>query len=109
MTPAGASGRATSLATLDGDLWVAYEGGQVARVDEPSVTPVAVTVAPTLTAIAADASGVYATSGDGHQVLELDPSTLAVLQGIDVGGQAEGVAVAPDGSVWVTVSALEGR
>ena len=109
MTPTGASGRATSLATRDGDLWVAYEGGQVARVDGPSVMPGVASVAPTLTAIAADASGVYASSGEGHQVLALDPSSLAVLHSIDVGGQAAGVAVAPDGSVWVTVSALEGH
>ncbi|NJD20151.1 MAG: hypothetical protein FIA95_12820 [Gemmatimonadetes bacterium] len=69
----------------------------------------AVPVAPSLTGIAADPTGVYVTTGDGHQVLELDPSTLAVLQSIDVGGIAAGVAIAPDGSVWVTVSTLEGR
>ncbi len=106
MTPTGASGRATGLAALDGDLWVAYEGGQVARVGDPSVTPAAAAVAPTLSAIAADPSGVYATTGDGHVVLELDPTSLAVLRAIDVGGRASGVAVAPDGSVWITVSAL---
>jgi class 3 adenylate cyclase len=109
MTPAGAAGRATGLATEDGDLWVAYEGGQVAHARVPSVTPVAASVAPTLTAIAADPSGVYVATGDGHQVLQIDPSSLAVLRTIDVGGRADGVAVAPDGSVWVTVSALDGE
>ncbi len=108
VTPTGASGPATGLASFDGDLWVAYAAGQVARVGEPSVTPVAATVAPTLTGIAVDASGVYVANGDGHQVLALDPSSLAVLRTIDVGGRAAGVAVAPDGSVWVTISALNG-
>ena len=109
VTPAGASGAATGLATLDGDLWVAHKSGQVARAGDPAAMPAVATIAPTLTAIAADASGVYVANGDGHQVLELDPSSLAVVRTIDVGGRAAGVAVAPDGSVWVTVSALQGQ
>ena len=67
-----------------------------------------VTVATQLSGIAADESGVYAASGDGHEVIRLDPASLAVTGRVDVGGRAGGVAVAPDGSVWVAVSALNG-
>jgi len=118
LTPYGVSGEATALATLARDLWIGYSGGQVARVDSDLASGVisdvgkaaaVATVAAKLSGLAADDSGVYAASGDGHELIRLDPASLAVTGRVDVGGRAGGVAVAPDGSVWVTVSALNGR
>jgi DNA-binding beta-propeller fold protein YncE len=97
------------MATLGQDIWVAYSGGQVAHVPSGVWWAEVATVAPQLSGIAADPSGAYATSGDGHEMIRLDPATLTVLGRVDVDDRAAGVAVAPDGSVWVTVSALNGR
>jgi class 3 adenylate cyclase len=110
VTPTGAVGGTSGLAVIDGNLWVAFHGGQVARIRPgpqmavSQVAPAGATVGvEPLAGIAGDASGVWVASPDHHTVTRLDPASLDVAGRIDVGGKASAVAMAPDGSVWVTV------
>lgn len=102
-TPPGASVGATALAAIGNDIWVAFGDGKVVRRSTESVVAAVNQVATTLAGIAGGANDVWAVSEDDHSVIRVDPDSLAAEHRIDAGGKASGVAVAPDGSVWVTI------
>ena len=54
-------------------------------------------------AIAASDSGVWVADVLGRDVIRVEPASGAVGATIAVGGQPSAIAIAPEGSIWVTI------
>jgi class 3 adenylate cyclase len=108
------TGRPTLL-TIDGDsgtvaidvtddaIWLARGDGRLTRVPASTGSPTTFDVGAMATAIAADRDTVWATDLLGARVIRVDAATGDVTARIPVGGRPAGVAIGPDGSVWVTL------
>jgi YVTN family beta-propeller protein len=96
----------SGIAVGDGAVWVTNRGDDsVYRIDlrSGSAIPIAVGHGPTGIAVGPGAVWI-ANSADGT-VYRIDPKSLSVVAKVRVGARPVGLALTPDGRVWVTVQA----
>ncbi len=92
----------SQLAVGAGAVWAINPDRTVSRIDPDTGARVATVRVKTGSAIAAGAEGVWALSGEGPHVLQIDPRTNKVTRRIELGARdLTGLAVG-DGSVWAT-------
>jgi class 3 adenylate cyclase/streptogramin lyase len=98
-------GGTTAIATSPTALWLLRSDGYVTRLDLASGGTLSGPAMGAKTGIAASAEGVWVVDLLARHAIRVDPSTGAVVVVVPVGGQPSAVAIAPDGSVWVTLQA----
>ncbi len=100
----GAAG-SVALDVTEDAIWLARSDGQLTRVNPVSRSPTTFDIGGHATALAVDATTVWAADLLGSAVRRVDAGNGTVLATLKVGGRPAGVAIAPDGSVWVTIQA----
>ena len=100
----GVGNRPSGVAVGDGAVWVTDTADNaVARVDPDVFGSTTIPVGRAPVGISYGAGSIWvANSGDGT-VSRIDPRTRKVVTTIRVGNNPYGIAVADDGTVWVTV------
>jgi DNA-binding beta-propeller fold protein YncE len=96
---------ATSIDATDREVWLVRTDGRLTRYDSLSGSQLSFPVEGSIRTIAVGADSVWVVDGLAARVRRLDPQTGKTLATIAVGGQPSGIALAPDGSLWVTVQA----
>ncbi len=83
-------------------VWLGRADGSLTRLDPVTRARQTFDLGVRVKALAAGPEAIWAADYEGAVVLRLDPSTSKVVP-IVVGGRPAGVAIAADGSVWVTI------
>jgi ABC-type transport system substrate-binding protein/DNA-binding SARP family transcriptional activator len=93
---------ADDVAVGDRSVWVIGRStGVLSRIDPTARTVAGTTPVDDPTAVAIGPDAVWIANGANGTVSKIDPSTGYLEAAFPVGGQANGIAVAPDGHVWV--------
>ena len=95
-------GGITSMDVTDSAVWLGREAGGLIRLDPGTKARQTFPLGVRVQALAVGRDAVWVVDYDGAVVIRLDPSTSATIP-IAVGGRPAGVAIASDGSVWVTI------
>lgn len=99
------SGGSTAIDVTDEAVWLARNDGRVTRFKTGDRSIASFAVGGTNVDLAAGPSSIWVADSLGRTVRAVDPKTGAVRSTVNVGGRPAGVAIAPDGSVWVTIQA----
>jgi DNA-binding beta-propeller fold protein YncE/tRNA A-37 threonylcarbamoyl transferase component Bud32 len=92
-----------SLTVGAGALWVTHLlDNEVSRIDPASGNAVTIAVGTGPVGIAAGPGAVWVADSRSGQASMIDPRRGRVVRTVRLGGSPEGVAIAPDGEVWVT-------
>lgn len=83
-------------------VWIGG-GGQLTRIDVETGEPTSFDLGVSTGFIAADDTSLWVTEPDGTAVARVDPRTGRITGTARLQGPPRGVAIAPDGSIWVTV------
>jgi DNA-binding beta-propeller fold protein YncE len=100
-----AHGGALDIAASTRAVWLLHDDGYVTRIDAATGALLSTQVLAAGTAIAATDDWVWAADRLGSKVASIDPITGRPQPSISVRGRPAGVAIASDGSVWVTIQA----
>ena len=98
-------GGTTSIDATDSEVWLARGAGRVTRYDPLTGAQASLTVDGSISIIAASRDSLWAADGLARRVLRVHPDTGKTLATVPVGGRPSGMAIAPDGSIWVTIQA----
>lgn len=91
-----------SMDVTDSAVWLGRELGTLIRIDPVTRARRTFSIGVRAQALAAAPDAVWVVDYEGAIVLRLDPSTGKTAP-IVVGGRPAGIAIATDGSVWVTI------
>ena len=100
----GDSGTAAIDAT-EGPVWLARGDGRLTKLDPTRGQQETFNVTGSIRSISASEDSVWVADGEATRVLRVDADTGNAVASVAVGGRPADVAIAPDGSVWVTIQA----
>ncbi len=98
-------GGSTAIDVTDEAIWLARNDGRVTRFETGDRSIASYPVGGSNVDLAAGPSSIWVADSLGRTVRAVDPKTGTVTGAIKVGGRPAGVAIAPDGSIWVTIQA----
>jgi class 3 adenylate cyclase/streptogramin lyase len=96
-------GGSIAVSPMHDTLWLVRTDGWLTRYDTGSGASQSFRVVDAATAVAADEHVVWAADLLHATIAKVDPASGLTLTTIKVGGRPAGIAIAPDGSVWVSI------
>jgi class 3 adenylate cyclase/streptogramin lyase len=96
-------GGIVALSATAETLWLVRSDGWLTRYDTGSRASESFHVVDAATAVGVDEHAVWAADLLHATIARVDPETGRTLATVKVGGRPAGVAIAPDGSAWVTI------
>jgi len=96
-------GGSIAVSPMHDTLWLARTDGWLTRYDTGSGSSQSFHVVDAATAVAADEHDVWAADLLHATIAKIDPASGATLATLKVGGRPAGIAIAPDGSIWVSI------
>lgn len=101
--PLDSHGGTVAIDASGSSVWLARSDGYLTRFDPLGGSPSSSDSGAEIAAIAAGDSSIWAAHALSRTIARFDPATGKRVATIPVGGQPADVAIASDGSVWVTI------